>query len=358
MRVYNFSPGPSMLPLEVLRQAQSELVEYRNGMSPLEISHRGSEFHNIIDESKARLKQLLTIPDNYQILFMQGGATGQFSAVPLNLLNSHQQADYIRTGIWGEKAVSEAQKYGDIHIAACTQNNGYTTIPKESAWQLNPNAAYVHYTPNETINGVEFHFIPDTKSVPLVADMSSNILSRPVDISRFGLIYAGAQKNMGPAGVTLVIVRDDLIGNAMPQTPSILDYAKFKNSQSCYNTAPTFTWYMVNLMLAWMIKQGGVAKFAEINKKKATKLYEAIDRSSLYYNKVDKNARSIMNVVFSLKDTALEQPFLTKAAEKGLANLKGHRLVGGMRASIYNAMPEAGVDALINFMADFEKQYA
>jgi len=356
-RVYNFSAGPAMLPEPVLQQAREEMLDWRgSGMSVMEMSHRGKEFVSIAAEAEADLRELMEIPNGYKVLFLQGGAAGQFSAVPQNLLRGRSLVDYVNTGSWSKKAIAEARKYAEVNVAAEGGTGDPMTIPAQDAWRLSGEAAYVHYTPNETISGVEFGWVPDTGDVPLVADMSSTILSRPVDVSRFGLIYAGAQKNIGPAGLTLVIVREDLIGDALPGVPMVWDYARQAEADSMLNTPPTFAWYLAGLVFKWLKAQGGLTAMAEINRRKAEKLYAAIDGSGLYRNPVDPACRSWMNVPFILADDALNDDFLSEAEARGLTTLKGHRSVGGMRASIYNAMPEAAVDALIDFMGDFEQR--
>ncbi len=357
-RVYNFSAGPAMLPEAVLRRAQEEMLDWHgSGMSVMEMSHRGEHFMSIARQAEADLRELMGIPDNYRVLFLQGGASLQFAMVPLNLMRGPGKADYVLTGSWSKKAIAEGKRFGAVNIAASTEETGFTTVPPQETWQLDPEAAYVHYTPNETIQGVEFHWIPDTGDVPLVADMSSTILSRPIDVTRFGVIYAGAQKNIGPAGLTIVIVREDLIGHAQAGTPTMLDYATHAEAGSMYNTPPTYAWYMAGLVFQWLKEQGGLAAMAERNKRKADKLYAAIDASDFYANPVDPTARSWMNVPFTLADPSLDPVFLKEAEAEGLVTLKGHRSVGGMRASIYNAMPEEGVDALVQFMAEFERRH-
>ncbi len=358
-RVYNFSAGPAMLPEAVLQQAQAELTDWHGaGSSVMELSHRSKEFLSVFAEAEQDVRDLLGVPDTYKVLFLQGGATGQFAAIPMNLLRGKTKADYILTGSWGKKAISEAKKYCEVNVAASPDSQKFTTIPPFENWALSADAAYVHYTPNETIDGVEFHWVPETGDVPLVADFSSTILSRPIEVSRFGLIYAGAQKNIGPAGVTLVIVREDLIGNALSMTPGVFDYAQQAKAESMLNTPPTYTLYMAGLGFKWLKKQGGLSAMAERNERKAKKLYAAIDGSGFYRNPVDPPCRSWMNVPFVLADPELDAEFLAGAAQAGLTTLQGHRSVGGMRASIYNAMPEAGVDALIDYMTDFEKRKA
>lgn len=356
-RVYNFSAGPAMLPEAVLKQAQAELPDWHGvGASIMEMSHRGKEFVSVAEEAEQDVRDLLNIPKHYTVLFLQGGATTQFATIPMNILRGKRKADYILTGAWSKKAISEAKKYCEVNVAASSEGDKFSSIPPFEDWSLSHDAAYVHYTPNETIGGVEFHWVPDTGDVPLVADCSSTILSRPVEVGRYGLLYAGAQKNIGPAGVTLVIVRDDLLGDALPITPSVYDYAQQAKADSMLNTPPTYAVYMAGLVLKWLKQQGGLAAMGEINQRKANKLYAAIDGSGFYRNPVDKPARSWMNVPFVLANADLDKDFLAEAKEAGLTTLEGHRSVGGMRASIYNAMPEAGVDALIGFMADFEKR--
>jgi phosphoserine aminotransferase len=324
-------------------------------MSVMEMSHRGKEFISIAEQAEADIRELLGIPAEYHVLFLQGGATSQFAMVPMNLLRGKQQADYINTGAWSKKAIAEARRYCMVNVAATSEASGFTTVPAADSWQLDPGSAYVHYTPNETIGGVEFSSIPDTGDVPLVADMSSTILSRPLDVSRFGVIYAGAQKNIGPAGLTVVIVRKDLTGSTLDGAPSMFDYQAHADSGSMLNTPPTYSWYLAGLVFQWVREQGGLPALAEINRRKAAVLYAAIDDSDFYASPVDPACRSWMNVPFTLADAALNGDFLEQAAGAGLLNLKGHRSVGGMRASIYNAMPEAGVDALVGFMQEFER---
>lgn len=354
-RVYNFSAGPAVLPEEVLEQAQRDLVDWRGtGMSVMEMSHRGDAFVSIADQAVADLRDLLAVPDNYTVLFLQGGAAGQFSAVPQNLPGA--AADYVVTGNWGKKALKEGGKYLQANTAASGADSEFTTVPPESEWQLSSDAAFVHTTSNETIQGVEFQGDPDVHTAPLVTDMSSDFLSRPVDVSKYGVIYAGAQKNAGPAGATMVIVRNDLIGKASDQVPMVLDWQAQAEADSMLNTPPCFAWYMCGLVFDWIKRQGGLAAMAERNKAKANKLYDYIDGSDFYRNPVDRMVRSRMNVPFLLADDALDKTFLTEAEAVGLSSLKGHRSVGGMRASIYNAMPEAGIDALIDFMRDFEQR--
>ena len=355
-RVYNFSAGPAVLPEAVLKQAQEEMLDWQGtGMSVMEMSHRGKAYMSIAEKAEADLRDIMAIPDNYKVLFLQGGASSQFSMVPINLLNGNKKADYVLTGQWSQKAIAEAKRYCDVNVVSSTEDSKFTTVADQSSWTLDENAAYLHYVANETIAGVEFPFVPETK-LTLVTDMSSNILSRAIDVSKFGVIYAGAQKNIGPAGITVVIVRDDLIGHAMPNMPTMMDYQIHADNGSMYNTPPTFGWYLAGLVFQWIKDRGGISAMEEINKRKAAKLYAAIDHSDFYSNPVDIPCRSWMNVPFILANAELDKQFLEQAEKAGLTTLKGHRSVGGMRASIYNAMPEAGVDALIDFMADFEKR--
>jgi phosphoserine aminotransferase len=357
-RVFNFSAGPAALPLEVLEQAKAELTDWHgSGMSVMEMSHRGKEFVEIAAKAEADLRDLMEIPSGYKVLFLQGGASTQFAMVPLNLLRGKGKADYVCTGHWSEKAIKEGGRYGTVNVVANTKESKYTTVTDPTQWSTDPDAAYLHYTPNETIAGVEFDFIPETGDVPLVADMSSSILSRPVDVSRFGVIYAGAQKNIGPAGLTIVIVREDLIGHAGDEVPAMLNYKIHADAESMYNTPPTYGWYIAGLVFEWLKKKGGLAGMAEINERKAGKLYEAIEGSGGFYvSPVEARFRSRMNVPFTLKDASLDEAFLKESKAAGLVQLKGHRSVGGMRASIYNAMPEEGIDALIDFMKQFQSQ--
>ena len=357
-RVFNFSAGPAMLPQAVLEKAQQEILDWQgSGMSVMEMSHRGKEFMSIATQAETDLRELMGITDDYAVLFLQGGASSQFAAVPLNLLGDKKTADYINTGAWSKKAIAEAKRYCDVNVAASSEESKFTTAPAQDSWQLSPAAAYVHYTPNETIGGVEFPFIPDTGNIPLVADMSSTILSRPMDVSRYGVIYAGAQKNIGPAGLTVVIVRKDLMDQPLDSTPTMLNYQVQAENGSMYNTPPTYSWYLAGLVFAWIKKQGGLAKMAEINKRKADNLYAAIDGSDFYANPVEPASRSWMNVPFTLANPELDAVFLQESKEEDLTTLKGHRSVGGMRASIYNAMPEEGVNTLIAFMAEFERRH-
>jgi phosphoserine aminotransferase len=345
-------------PEPVLQQARQELLEWRDsGMSVMEMSHRGKHFLLIAEELESDLRSLMAIPDNYKVLFLQGGASAQFSFIPQNILNGKTKACYLKTGAWSEKAIKDAKSYCDVIVSASSEDTKFTSIPEASTWLLDDQAAYLHYTSNETIHGVEFSELPDSKGLSLVSDMSSNILSRKIDISQYGLIYAGTQKNMGPAGVTVVIVRDDLIGHATKAVPPVFDYAEQAKNQSMLNTPATYNWYLVGLVLKWLKAQGGVEAMELRNIAKAAKLYQAIDQSTLYSNPVAIPFRSRMNVPFILADEGLDKPFLAEAEANGLFELKGHRSVGGMRASIYNAMPESGVLALIDFMAEFERTH-
>lgn len=357
-RLYNFCAGPAALPEAVLQRAQAELLDWQGkGLSVMEMSHRSDEYVGIAEKAEQDLRDLLNIPSNYRVLFLQGGASQQFAQIPLNLLPEGGSADYIDTGIWSAKAIEEASRYGHINIAASAREHDYFAIPGQNDWQLTAEASYVHYTPNETIGGLEFNWIPQVGDKPLVADMSSTILSRPLDVSRYGLIYAGAQKNIGPSGLVVVIVRDDLLGNARASCPTMLDYAIAAKNGSMYNTPPTFAWYLSGLIFQWLKEQGGLEAMERINQSKQRKLYAAIDASGLYSNPINPADRSWMNIPFRLADDRLDKPFLAGAEARGMLNLKGHRSVGGMRASIYNAVPEAAVDALVAYMAEFEKQH-
>ena len=355
-RVYNFSAGPSMLPLEVLEKAQAELLCYGDsGMSVMEMSHRTPEFEEILHSAEDSLRKLMNIPSNYKVLFLQGGASTQFAAVPLNLLSEHKCADYIVSGQFSKKAAMEAKKYGDIAIAASSAGATptFSTIPETKRADFRPDADYVHICFNNTIYGTKFHYIPDTGNIPLVADMSSCIVSEPIDVSKFGLIYAGAQKNVAPAGVTIVIARNDLIGNARPDTPAMLDYKLMAENDSMYNTPPCWCIYMAKLVFDWILSIGGLEEMKRRNEKKASLLYDYLDSQTYYAAPVDKKCRSMMNVVFVTGDAELDKKFAKEAAAAGLKNLKGHRSVGGMRASIYNAMPYEGVEKLVEFMKEF-----
>jgi len=356
-RVFNFSAGPAAIPLPVLERARDELVNWRGcGMSVMELSHRGKEFMSIAERAEADLRRLLDIPAGYRVLFLQGGASAQFGAVPLNLAGPASAADYIVTGSWSKKALAEGRRFVDARVAADSADSNHTEIPDPAGWRLSADAAYLHYTPNETIGGVEFHFVPEA-SAPLVADMSSTLLSRPLDVGRFGVIYAGAQKNIGPAGLAIVIVREDLLGRAREGTPVIMDYHQQAENGSMLNTPPTWGWYIAGLVFEWLLEQGGLVEMERRNRTKAETLYAAIDGSDFYANPVAGHCRSWMNVPFTLADPALDARFLEQAKAAGLLTLKGHRSVGGMRASLYNAMPQEGVDALVAFMREFERNH-
>jgi phosphoserine aminotransferase len=356
-RVFNFSAGPAALPQEVLEQLRDEMLDWHgHGMSVMEMSHRGKAFVGIAQQAEADLRELLAVPAGYKVLFLQGGATAQFAAIPLNLTAPGASADYVNTGAWSKKAIAEAKRYVKVNVAADAGAN-YSTVPSEGQWQRTPNAAYLHYTPNETIGGVEFPFIPQTGDVPLVADMSSTILSRPIDVSRFGVIYAGAQKNIGPAGLVVVIVREDLLGRARPDVPTVFDWAAMAADGSMLNTPATYSWYVAGLVFQWLKRQGGLPAMEASNRAKATQLYGAIDTSGFYRNPVTIESRSWMNVPFTLPNPDLDKPFLDGARKAGLVALEGHRSVGGMRASIYNAMPLAGVTALVDYMSEFQRRH-
>ncbi len=356
-RVYNFCAGPAALPEKVLEKASSEMLDWHGkGLSIMEMSHRSPEYVSVANKAEQDLRDLLSIPANYKVLFVQGGATAQFAMIPMNLLRGKKSADYINTGQWSAKAIKEAKRYCDVNVVASSEDKSFSYAPIQSQLKLNPNAAYVHYTPNETIGGVEFDYIPDTASVPLVADFSSSILSAKLDVSKFALIYAGAQKNIGPAGLCIVIVREDLLGDVVAGTPTAMDYKVASDNGSMYNTPPTYSWYLAGLVFEWLKEQGGICAINEVNVRKAKKLYGYIDESGFYANPVVIQNRSIMNVPFTLKSDALDAQFIKEADAKGLLNLKGHRSVGGMRASIYNAVTEQAVDALIEFMQDFAAQ--
>ena len=356
-RGYNFSAGPAALPEEVLRQAQAELLEWDGAhASVMEISHRGKDFVALAAESERDLRELLAIPTNYKVLFLQGGATQHFAQIPMNLATRAQSADYVLTGDWSEKAAKEAKPSVTVRVAASSQATNYDRIPPRDSWDLDPGAAYLHYTPNETIRGVEFHAIPDVGDVPLVADMSSTLLSRPLDVSRFGLIYAGAQKNIGAAGLVVMIVRDDLLARCPKDLPKIFNYAEQAAQDSMLNTPNTFGWYLASVVFKWLKKQGGLAAMGARNRAKAELLYAYIDGSGFYRNPVERSARSWMNVPFTLPSEDLDAKFLKESEAAGLLALKGHRAVGGMRASIYNAMPIEGVRALVDFMKDFARR--
>ena len=358
MRAYNFCAGPAALPEAVLQHAQAELLDYQGkGLSVMEMSHRSADYVAIAEQAEQDLRDLMNIPSNYKVLFLQGGASQQFAMIPLNLLRGKTSADYVNTGMWSDKAIKEAKKFCQVNVVASDEANNFRAVPAFESWQVNPQAAYLHYTPNETIHGVQFDFVPPS-NVPLVADYSSIILAEPIDVSKFGLIYAGAQKNIGPAGLVVVIVREDLLGDVVKGTPTMLDYKIHADNGSMYNTPSTYAWYLSGLVFKWLKAQGGLESMAQINHRKAAKLYAAIDNSGGFYsNPVAIANRSMMNVPFALTDASLDKSFLKEAEANHLLNLAGHRSVGGMRASIYNAVPEEGVDALISFMADFAKRH-
>lgn len=357
MRAYNFSAGPAMVPEPVLKQAAEEMLDWNgHGMCVMEMSHRSPEFLRIAEETEADLRELMKIPDNYKILFLQGGATGQFAAIPMNLAAPKGTADYVVNGIWGKKAAGEAEKFVKVNIAA--KADPFTYVPDQKDWKISDKAAYVHVTPNETINGVTFGADPETVGdIPIVGDISSMILSEPIDVSRYGVLYAGAQKNMGPAGLAIVIVREDLLDRARPDIPLIWHWSEKSIAGSMLNTPPTYSWYLAGLIYKWLKSLGGIEAITEANRRKARKLYDAIDQSDFYGNNIDPAFRSKMNVVFTLAKPELDKTFAEEAHAQGLKNLGGHRSVGGLRASLYNAMPEAGVDALIKFMKEFEKKH-
>ena len=357
-RCYNFCAGPAALPEAVLASARDDLLDWHGrGLSLMEMSHRSPEVVGVAQRAEQNLRKLLGISDDYAVLFLQGGASTQFAAAPLNLLGERRVADYVNTGQWSKKAIAEGRRYAEVNVVASSEDSNFSTIPPRDSWQTSPDAAYLHYTPNETIGGVEFFWTPQA-DVPLVADMSSTILSRPIEVDDFGVIYAGAQKNIGPAGLTLVIVRRDLLGRASDQCPAMLNWQVAADNDSMYNTPPTFALYLAGLVFEWLLEQGGLEAMAAINRRKAEKLYAAIDNSAFYANPVELASRSLMNVPFTLADADLDKQFLQESEEAGLLNLKGHRSVGGMRASIYNAVGEDAVDALIAFMQDFEQRNA
>ena len=356
-RPFNFSAGPAILPEEVLRQAGDEMLDFRGtGMSVMEMSHRSKEFIAVAEQAEADLRQLLAVPDNYKVLFLPGGATLQFGMIPMNLLRGRPGADYVVTGEWSRKAVREASGLCAVNVAATAEESGFTCAPEQSRWKLDPRAAYVHYCSNETVHGVEFGWTPETGDVPLVCDMSSHFLSRPVDVSKFGLIYAGAQKNAGPAGITHVIVRDDLLGGAPKGTPSLLDYKVHADAHSMSNTPPTYPLYIAGLVFRWIQREGGLREMEKRAIERSRLLYDYLDGSTFFSNGVRHQDRSRMNIPFRLADPSRDAAFLAGARERGLLELKGHRIVGGMRASMYNAMPVAGARALVEYLADFERK--
>ncbi|MEA5097158.1 MAG: 3-phosphoserine/phosphohydroxythreonine transaminase [Burkholderiaceae bacterium] len=360
-RKFNFSAGPAALPEEVLQQVAAEMLDWRgNGLSVMEMSHRSPEFGVIMRTAQQDLRDLLAIPSNYRILFMQGGAIAQNAIVPLNLVGRKKKPatiDFVHTGHWSGRSVADARKYGNVNVAATSQSTNFTTIPPRQTWKLSPDAAYVHVCTNETVHGVEFHFTPEVGTVPLVADMSSHILSRTIDVTKYGVIFAGAQKNMGIAGLTVVVVRDDLVGHALPCCPSAFDWKNVADNDSMFNTPPTFAIYLAGLVFQWLKRQGGVAAIEQRNIAKAALLYDVLDSTDFYRCPVARDCRSRMNVPFFLRDESLEDAFLNGAAERGLVQLRGHRSIGGMRASIYNAMPTEGVQALVEYLREFETRY-
>ncbi len=358
MRAINFSAGPAVLPEEVLRQAAAEMLDWHgSGMSVMEMSHRGKEFVGIAAKAESDLRTLLAIPAGYKVLFLQGGAIAENAIVPMNLLGDRKSADYVNTGEWSKKSIKEARRYCAVNVAASAEDGKFTYVPARGTWKLDPGAAYVHVCTNETIGGVEYHWTPETGDVPLVADMSSHILSRPIDVARYGVIYGGAQKNIGPAGLTLVIVRDDLLDRALPITPSAFHWKEQAAADSMLNTPPTYAIYVAGLVFEWLLAQGGLAAVEQRNVAKAKLLYDVLDESAFYVSPVRREDRSRMNVPFKLADEALDAAFLDGAKARGMVQLKGHRSVGGMRASIYNAMPVEGVQALVDYMKDFERRH-
>jgi phosphoserine aminotransferase len=358
MRIFNFSAGPAVLPEQVLQRAAEEMLDWHgSGMSVMEMSHRGKEFISIADRAQADLRTLLAIPDNYKVLFLQGGAIAENALIPMNLLGSKNVADYVNTGEWSKKSIKEAKKYCTVNVAASAEDKNFTYVPAQETWKLNQDAAYVHICTNETIGGVEYHWQPQTGDVPLVADMSSHILSRRIDVAKYGVIYGGAQKNIGPAGLTLVIVREDLLERALPITPSAFNWKEQAENDSMLNTPPTYSIYIAGLVFEWLLEQGGVATMEQKNIAKAQLLYDYLDQTGFYSNPIAKSDRSRMNVPFKLTDESLDEAFLKGAQQNGMVQLKGHRSVGGMRASIYNAMPLEGVQALISYMKEFERKH-
>lgn len=356
MRIFNFSAGPAVLPEPVLRRAAEEMLDWHgSGMSVMEMSHRGKEFISIATKAESDLRTLLAIPANYKVLFLQGGALAMNALIPMNLLGSKTSADYVNTGEWSKKSIKEARKYCTVNVVASAEDRHFTYVPPQSTWKRDGNAAYLHVCTNETIGGVEYHWVPDSGDVPLVADMSSHILSRVIDVSKYGVIYGGAQKNIGPAGLTFVIVREDLLGRALPITPSVFNWKEQAENDSMLNTPATYGIYIAGLVFEWLLEQGGVAKMEQQNIAKAALLYDYLDATSFYFSPVDRQDRSRMNVPFWLADETLDDAFLKGAQEHGMLQLKGHRSVGGMRASIYNAMPLEGVHALVHYMKEFER---
>jgi phosphoserine aminotransferase len=358
MRTFNFSAGPAVLPEPVLRRAADEMLDWHgSGMSVMEMSHRGKEFIGIASKAEADFRKLLAVPDNYRVLFLQGGAMAENALIPMNLLGQKTSADYVNTGEWSKKSIKEAGKYCEVNVAASAADRDFTYVPAEETWRLDPDAAYVHVCTNETIGGVEYNFVPDTHGVPLVADMSSHLLSRAVDVAKYGVIYGGAQKNIGPAGLTLVVVREDLLGHALPITPSAFNWKEQADNDSMLNTPPTYSIYIAGLVFEWLLEQGGIAAIEQRNIAKATLLYDYLDQSRFYSNPVAIGDRSRMNIPFRLSDSTLDEAFLKGAQQNHMVQLKGHRVVGGMRASIYNAMPIEGVQALVAYMKEFERTH-
>ncbi len=358
MRVFNFSAGPAALPEAVLRRAADEMLDWHgSGMSVMEMSHRGKEFTSILHKTEADFRQLLQIPENYKVIFLQGGAMAMNALIPMNLMGGHRSADYVNTGIWSSKSIDEAKKYGEVNVAASSEDKGFTYVPPQSEWRTNSDAAYLHICSNETIGGVEYHWIPEAGNVPLVADMSSNILSCDIDVSKFAVIYGGAQKNIGPAGLTFAIVRDDLLDRALPITPLVFHWKEQAEHESMVNTPPTHSIYIAGLVFEWLIENGGLSAMEKINAQKAALIYDYLDSTSFYTSPVSRDARSRMNIPFHLHDDRLNDSFLSEATQRGLLQLKGHRSVGGMRASIYNAMPIEGVRALVDFLRAFEQKH-
>ena len=356
-RVYNFSAGPAVLPEEVLKKAAEEMLDYKGcGMSVMELSHRGKEFTQIIEKAQANVREIMEIPENYKVLFLQGGASMQFAMIPLNLMNRNKKADYAHTGQWSKKAITEAKKYGEINIIASSEEGNFTYIPKLDPAAFSKNADYFYIVTNNTIYGTTYRDIPDTGNIPLVADMSSNILSEPIDVSKFGVIFAGAQKNMGPAGVTMVIIREDLVGKAADNVPTLLNYKTHVDGKSLYNTPPCYSIYMAGLVFEWIKEKGGLDSIKKLNYEKAQFLYDYLDQASLFSSPVQKESRSMMNVPFVTGNKEIDAKFIEEASSYGLKTLKGHRTVGGMRASIYNAMPLDAVKTLVQFMEEFEKK--
>lgn len=357
-RVYNFSAGPACLPVEVLQKAQEQMLDYQGtGMSVMEMSHRSKAYEEIIGAAESNLRKLMNIPENYKVLFLQGGASLQFAMVPMNLLSKHKKAHYVNTGLWSKKAIKEAKRFGEVNVAASSEDQTFSYIPKLSADMFTPDADYVHITTNNTIYGTKFKEIPETNGIPLVTDMSSCILSEEVDVSKYGIIYAGAQKNIGPAGLTIVIIRDDLIGN-VAEIPTMLDYKTHADAGSMFNTPPTYAIYIAGLVFEWLLDLGGLGEIQKVNERKAAILYDYLDNSGFYKGTARREDRSLMNVPFVIGDPDMEKKFVAEAAAAGFVNLKGHRTVGGMRASIYNAMPVEGIEKLTAFMEAFKKNNA